>query len=89
MENDLRTLQTLVGGYIEYCQDPLLGYSVLCDEEAAIKGLRPTLLPTQGTYAGRPLRGNCLIIGCDRNSTDFVSVPPHVIDSFDTLFDVL
>lgn len=89
VENDLSALQAIVGGYLEYCQDSFFGYAILCDEDGRAKGLFPSLLPKMGFYAGVTLRGNCLIVGYERGNTDFVDVPQHVLDSFNTLFEVL
>ena len=71
IENDLRTLQEAVGGYIETVTLPY-GLCIICNEEGRLMGL-----PFNTIFAGIPLVGTFLVVGTA--GEEFCDVPEKYV----------
>lgn len=72
IENNLETLQQLVGGYIEVVpyKDNI---AIICDEEGKLKGKEINI-----SFSYDVIVGNCLFVGTDEE--DFISLTDKQIE---------
>ena len=59
ISNDLETLQTIIGGYIEIAPCGLDGTVIIMDEEGSIKGLKPNF----ENGPGLTIKGTVIVCG--------------------------
>jgi hypothetical protein len=74
IENDLKTFQGIVGGYIE-CSKFGDGHVIVCDEEGKLKGKRANFC-----YRGDVFVGTVII--CRVGEDEFLDIP-EVIDPYE------
>ena len=74
IENDLETMQNIVGGYIEVVTVQRFGkeVAVICNEEGRLQGL-----PFNCVVDGIPLVGTLIMCGVD--GEDFTDIPEEVL----------